>query len=43
VTARLTSLGFDIQTRSQPDFDAYVKSEVGKWQRVIQKTGINPN
>jgi tripartite-type tricarboxylate transporter receptor subunit TctC len=43
VTARLTALGFDIQTRSQPDFAAYVKSEVEKWRRVIQTTGINPN
>jgi len=43
VIARLTALGFDIQTRSQPDFAAYVKSEVEKWARVIQATGINPN
>ena len=43
VTARLTALGFDIQTRSQPDFAAYVASEVEKWRRVIQATGINPN
>ena len=43
VTARLTALGFDIQTRSQPDFAAYVGSEVEKWRRVIQATGINPN
>jgi tripartite-type tricarboxylate transporter receptor subunit TctC len=43
VTARLTALGFDIQTRSQADFAAYVKSEVEKWRRVIESTGINPN
>ena len=43
VTARLMALGFDIQTRSQPDFAAYVGSEVEKWRRVIQATGINPN
>ena len=43
VTARLTALGFDIQTRLQSDFAAYVKSEVEKWRRVIQATGINPN
>lgn len=43
VMARLTALGFDIQTRSQPDFAGYVKSEVEKWARVIQATGINPN
>jgi tripartite-type tricarboxylate transporter receptor subunit TctC len=43
VTARLTALGFDIRTQSQPDFAAYVASEVEKWRRVIQATGINPN
>jgi tripartite-type tricarboxylate transporter receptor subunit TctC len=40
---RLTALGFDIQTRAQPDFAAYVKSEVEKWAEVIKATGINPN
>lgn len=43
VRERLTALGFDIQTRSQPDFAAYVKSEVEKWVRVIKTTGISPN
>jgi len=43
VAERLTALGFDIQTRSQPDFAEYVKSEVAKWVLVIQTTGINPN
>lgn len=43
VRERLTVLGFDIQTRSQPDFAAYVKSEVEKWMQVIKATGINPN
>jgi tripartite-type tricarboxylate transporter receptor subunit TctC len=43
LTARLTALGFDIQTRAQPDFAAYVRSEVGKWMKVIQDTGISPH
>lgn len=43
VIERLTALGFDIQTRSQPDFANYVKREVGKWVQVIKTTGINPN
>jgi len=43
VAARLTALGFDIQTRTQPEFADYVKAEVEKWRRVIQATGINPN
>lgn len=43
VTARLTTLGFDIQTRAQPDFAAYVGSEVDKWMKVIRATGISPH
>ena len=43
VTERLTALGFDLQTRSQPDFADYVKSEIAKWVLVIKTTGINPN
>ena len=43
VTDRLTALGFDIQTRTQPEFAEFVKSEVEKWVRVIQATGITPN
>jgi tripartite-type tricarboxylate transporter receptor subunit TctC len=43
VRDRLTALGFDIQTRSQPEFAEYVKSEVAKWVQVIKATGISPN
>ena len=43
VKARLTALGFDIQTRTQPDFAAYVRAEVEKWMQVIKATGIKPN
>jgi tripartite-type tricarboxylate transporter receptor subunit TctC len=43
VRDRLTALGFDIQTRSQPDFAAYVGTEVEKWAKVIKATGIQPN
>ena len=43
VKERLSALGFDIQTRSQPDFAAYVRTEVAKWAQVIKATGINPN
>lgn len=43
VRDRLTALGFDIQTRSQPDFAAYVGTEVEKWAKVIKTTGIQPN
>jgi tripartite-type tricarboxylate transporter receptor subunit TctC len=43
VKDRLMALGFDIQTRSQADFAAYVKTEVEKWAQVIKATGIQPN
>ena len=43
VRDRLTGLGFDIQTRSQSDFAAYVGTEVEKWAKVIKATGIQPN
>jgi tripartite-type tricarboxylate transporter receptor subunit TctC len=43
VAERLGALGFDIQTRTQPDFADYVKSEVAKWVLVIKTTGISPN
>lgn len=43
VRDRLTALGFDIQTRTQPDFAAYVGTEVEKWAKVIKATGIQPN
>lgn len=43
VRDRLTALGFDIQTRSQADFAAYVGTEVEKWAKVIKATGIQPN
>lgn len=43
VAERLTTLGFDIQSRTQQDFAEYVKSEVAKWILVIKTTGINPN
>src|SRR6185436_20990467 len=43
VKARLTTLGFEIRTRSQPDFAAYVRGEVEKWLQVVKVTGIQPN
>ncbi len=40
VKERFAALGLDPQPGSAPEFAAYVKREVAKWQKVIQSTGI---
>jgi tripartite-type tricarboxylate transporter receptor subunit TctC len=43
VRERLTTIGLEPLTMSQPEFAQYVKEEVEKWGRVIKTTGINPH
>jgi tripartite-type tricarboxylate transporter receptor subunit TctC len=43
VRERLTAIGLDPQTMTQPEFAQYMKGEVAKWARVIKTTGITPN
>jgi tripartite-type tricarboxylate transporter receptor subunit TctC len=43
VRERLTNIGLDPQTMTQPEFAQYMKSEVAKWAQVIKATGITPN
>jgi tripartite-type tricarboxylate transporter receptor subunit TctC len=43
VRERLTAIGLDPQTMTQPEFAQYMKGEVAKWARVIKTTGIMPN
>lgn len=43
VRERLTAIGFDPHTGSQPEFAEYVKSEVAKWAQVVRATGITLN
>jgi tripartite-type tricarboxylate transporter receptor subunit TctC len=43
VRERLTNIGLDPQTMTQPEFAEYIKKEVAKWAQVIKATGITPN
>jgi tripartite-type tricarboxylate transporter receptor subunit TctC len=43
VRERLTTIGLDPQTMTQPEFFDYMKTEVAKWAQVIKATGISPN
>jgi tripartite-type tricarboxylate transporter receptor subunit TctC len=38
--ARFASLGSDVETNSPEEFRAFIKSETGKWARVIKESGI---
>ena len=43
VRERLTTIGLEPRTMTQPQFAEYMKAEVAKWGEVIKKTGITPN
>jgi len=43
VRERLSAIGLDTRTMSQPEFAQYMRDEVAKWARVIKTTGITPN
>jgi len=43
VKERLTTIGLDPQTMTQPEFARYVTDEIEKWRQVIKATGITPN
>jgi tripartite-type tricarboxylate transporter receptor subunit TctC len=43
VRERLSAIGLDPQTMTQPQFAQHVKGEVAKWAQVIKTTGITPN
>jgi tripartite-type tricarboxylate transporter receptor subunit TctC len=43
VRERLSAIGLDPQTMTQPEFAQYMKDEMAKWARVIKTTGITPN
>ena len=43
VRERLSSIGLEPRTMTQPQFAEYMKAEVAKWGDVVKKTGITPN
>ncbi|HZR79819.1 MAG TPA: tripartite tricarboxylate transporter substrate-binding protein, partial [Candidatus Binatia bacterium] len=43
VRERLATIGLDAQTMTPREFADYVKSEIAKWARIIQATGIRPD
>ena len=43
VRERLSTIGLEPKTMTQPEFAQYMKGEVAKWGEVIRKTGITPN
>ena len=43
VRERLSTIGLDPQTMSPREFADYVKSEIAKWAKIIDATGIKPD
>ena len=43
VRERLATIGLDAQTMSPREFADYVKSEIAKWAKIIEATGIKPD
>jgi len=43
VRERLSAIGLETRTMTQPEFAEYIKAEVAKWAQVIKSTGITPN
>ena len=42
VRDRLTAIGFDIVAGSPEEFGAFMKAEVERWTRVVERGGIKP-
>lgn len=43
VRERLSAIGLEPRTMTQPQFADYMQSEVAQWGEIIKKTGITPN
>ncbi|GAB3669164.1 tripartite tricarboxylate transporter substrate binding protein [Ramlibacter alkalitolerans] len=43
VQSRIQTMGFDLHPQSGVQFDAFLKTEVTKWARVVKQAGIQPN
>ena len=42
VSERMNQIGFDVVASSPDEFGAFMKAEVERWTRVVQKGGIKP-
>ena len=40
---RLTSIGFDVVASTPEEFGAFMKAEVDRWTKVVERGGIKPD
>ncbi len=43
VSERMNQIGFDVVASSPEDFGSFMKGEVERWTRVVEKGGIKPD
>jgi tripartite-type tricarboxylate transporter receptor subunit TctC len=43
VRERLTAIGFDVVASSPEEFGAFMRAEVDRWTRVVERGGIKPD
>ena len=43
VSERMAQIGFDVVASSPDEFGKFMRDEVGRWTRVVQKGGIKPD
>ena len=43
VSERMNQIGFDVVASSPDEFGKFMREEVGRWTRVVQKGGIKPD
>jgi tripartite-type tricarboxylate transporter receptor subunit TctC len=43
VSERMNQIGFDVVASSPDEFGKFMRDEVGRWTRVVQKGGIKPD
>ena len=43
VSERMNQIGFDVVASSADEFGKFMRDEVSRWTRVVQKGGIKPD
>jgi tripartite-type tricarboxylate transporter receptor subunit TctC len=43
VSERMSQIGFDVVASSPEEFGRFMREEVNRWARVVQKGGIKPD